>query len=42
MEIRITEVLKAIKTLKNNKAPGIDNITPELLKNGGPDMAQEL
>ena len=41
-EIRITEVLKAIKTLKNNKAPGIDNITPVLLKNGGQDMAQEL
>ena len=41
-EIRITDVLKAIKTLKNNKAPGIDNITPEVLKHGGPDMAQEL
>ena len=41
-EIRITEVLKAIKTLKNNKAPGIDNITPEVLKHGGPGMAQEL
>ena len=41
-EIRITEVLKAIKTLKNNKPPGNDNITPELLKHGGPDMAQEL
>ena len=41
-EIGITEVLKAIKTLKNNKTPGIDNITPEVLKHGGPDMAQEL
>ena len=41
-EIRITEVLKAIKTLKNNKAPGIDNILPEVLKHRGPDMAQEL
>ena len=41
-EIRITEVLKAIKTLKNKKASGIDNIIPELLKHGGPDMAQEL
>ena len=28
-EIRITEALKAIKTLKSNKTPGIDNITPE-------------
>ena len=35
-EIRITEVLKAIKTLKNN------NITPEVLKHGGPNTAQEL
>ena len=41
-EIRITEVLKAIKTLKKNKPPGTDNITPELLKHGGLDMAQEL
>ena len=41
-EIRITEVLKAIKILQSNKAPVIDNITLELLKHGGPDMAQEL
>ena len=41
-EIRITETSKAIKTLKNNKAPGIDNITPEVLNHGGPDIAQEL
>ena len=26
------EILKAIKSLKNNKAPGIDNITAEVLK----------
>ena len=41
-KIRITETSKAIKILKNIKAPGIDNITPELLKHGGPDIAQEL
>lgn len=26
------EILKAIKSLKNNRAPGIDNITAEVLK----------
>ena len=47
-EIRIREVLKAIKTLKNNKVPGIDNITPgkrlktKVLKQGGPDIVQEV
>ena len=26
------EIIRAIKSLKNNKAPGIDNISPEMLK----------
>ena len=29
------EVDKAINLLERNKAPGIDNISPELLKDGG-------
>ena len=28
------EILKAVKSLKNNKASGIDNITAEVLKTG--------
>lgn len=28
----VTEICNAIKLLKNNKSPGIDNISPELLK----------
>ena len=29
------EVTAAVQKLKNNKAPGLDNITSEMLKNGG-------
>ena len=36
------EVDKAIGLLKRNKAPGIDNITPELLKDGGDNIKDWL
>ena len=36
------EVTNAIKSLKNNKAPGPDGIPAELLKNGGDDLISFL
>ena len=36
------EVHKAIKSLKNNKAAGIDQIHGELLKNGGEVIVNQL
>ena len=33
---------KAISLLKRNKAPGIDNISPELLKDGGNNIREWL
>uniref|UniRef100_H2YWZ6 Reverse transcriptase domain-containing protein n=1 Tax=Ciona savignyi TaxID=51511 RepID=H2YWZ6_CIOSA len=37
----IEEVIEAIKDLKNDKSPGADEVTAELIKNGGPKL-QEL
>ena len=36
------EVMKAIKSLKNDKAAGLDNTHAELLKNAGEPVIQEL
>uniref|UniRef100_A0A3Q0SSH4 Reverse transcriptase domain-containing protein n=1 Tax=Amphilophus citrinellus TaxID=61819 RepID=A0A3Q0SSH4_AMPCI len=41
-EITIEEVKIAIKSLKNNKAAGLDEIPAELLKHSGQAMEEEL
>jgi hypothetical protein len=38
----IKEVEQAIKKLKNNKAPGMDLITAELVKFAGPEYVKHL
>jgi hypothetical protein len=32
------EMINIISNMKNGKAPGIDNITVELITNGGPEL----
>ena len=41
-EPSIEEVNGVLKTMKNNKAPGDDLITAELLKHGGPELEKKL
>jgi hypothetical protein len=36
------EVERAVRRLKNNKSPGIDNITGEMIKNGGEMVVKEI
>ena len=36
------EIEGALKFLKNNKAAGLDSISTELLKNGGPNLKDAL
>ncbi|XP_058177407.1 zinc finger protein 84-like [Anopheles ziemanni] len=38
----IEETRKAIRRLKNNKSPGTDGITAELIKNGGANLENEI
>ena len=40
--ILIKEVTKSIHALKNNKAGGLDEVTAELLKDGGETVAEEF
>ena len=41
-EILEEEVIRAINRLKNNKSPGNDEITGEMIKGGGEIVAKEL
>jgi len=35
-------MIEVISNMKSGKAPGIDNITVELMKNGGPELLQRI
>jgi hypothetical protein len=36
------KMIEVISNMKNGKAPGIDNITVELIKNCGPELLQRV
>lgn len=42
LSFSLDDVISATRVCKNNKAPGIDCITNELIKNGGPSMFRSL
>ena len=42
VEVSNKEVLRAIKTLKNHKSPGKDDITNEMIKYGGKKLKAEV
>ena len=42
INIGVDDVIEAISQCKNNKSPGIDNITNELIKNGGDSIVNTL
>jgi hypothetical protein len=35
-------MIKVIRNIKNGKARGTDNITVELIKNGGPELLERI
>ena len=41
-DILVEEVQKAVNKLKNNKSPGNDGITGEIIKHGGPHLIEEI
>jgi len=40
--INLEEVQRAVDSLKNNKAPGVDEISAEMLKHGKETVAEQL
>ena len=42
LEVSVEDVRKAVKKIKNGKAPGVDGITSEMLKYGGESVIEWL
>jgi len=41
-DINLEEAQRAVSSLMNNKAPGVDEISAEMLKNGKKTVAEQL